>query len=154
MTTKPKGDSDVEAVIEAAKQKTRGGHSPIYVWLWKHYDRLIVELAPPISPNWAAMAEQFAKDGVMDGSGKPPTAVTVRQTFAKVARDKAEAPTTMKRRKTRGKSAEPLTQAAPPQVRATTAPTPTTQPPQKPGTLGKYPYDFGGPGGVKYKGQT
>ena len=116
---------DLQAVVAAARTTTgrSGGprHSPLYEWLWARYSDMAVELNPPRTPNWAALADQFGALGVFDGKGGPPLAVTVRQTWGKVRQQKqAVAAGEVKARKPRGKV--PASQTATPEAAAQPAP--------------------------------
>lgn len=77
------------ACAPAAKRGPR--HSPLYEWLWARHGTLAAELNPPRTPNWAAVAEGFARLGIVDGKAQPPTPVVVRKTWTKVNRAKAVA---------------------------------------------------------------
>ena len=96
------------AAASASPGKGRAGHSQLYEWLWARYDDLTTALLPPRTPNWTRIAEEFATlaqggEAVNDGSGKPPKAITCRQTWAKVCRDKEKVETgnlTRRRRRT------------------------------------------------------
>lgn len=82
---------ELQQVLEAARTTTGrpGGrkHSPLYEWLWARHKDMAVELNPPRTPNWTALAKQFGALGIFDGNGKAPKPVTVRQTWVKVDRD-------------------------------------------------------------------
>lgn len=73
----------LDRVLEAAHGCV-GDRSPLYRWLWNHRDTIAARMT---RPDWKAMAACFASAGVTDGSGKPPTPTTVRQTWWKVERD-------------------------------------------------------------------
>ncbi len=75
------------ACAPAARRGPR--HSPLYEWLWARHGTLAAELNPPRTPNWSAVAEGFARLGVVDGKAQPPTPVVVRKTWTKVNRAKA-----------------------------------------------------------------
>lgn len=86
-----KEDAGLQAILSAARAPAarRGPqHSPLYEWLWARHGTLAAELNPPRTPNWKAIAERFAKMGVLDGKGQPPTPVVVRKTWVKVNRAK------------------------------------------------------------------
>ena len=121
---------EFQAVLAAARAVTgrSGGprHSPLYEWLWAHHGELATELNPPRTPNWPALAKQFGMLGVFDGAGKTPLPVTVRQTWAKVNRDKeAVASGTAKKRTRRPKAAV----APPSRPFASALPAPDPPPP-------------------------
>ncbi len=83
--------ADVDDVLAALKRqpsKVRGGHSPVYLWLWRHHDQLQGELNLPRRTDWSALAGELGKHGIMDGNGKPPTAERTRKAWWQVGRDK------------------------------------------------------------------
>lgn len=109
------------AFVPAAKRTFQ--RSPLYDWLWARHDTLAAALNPPRLPNWTLMAEGFAKQGIMDGKGKPPTPTVLRKTWGKVNQAKG-----VRLRQQRGKN--PATVAEPPAVQAqATLPTPAQLPP-------------------------
>lgn len=67
-----------------------GQHSPLYIWMWDHYDRL-TKMFTPHGPTWWRVAEMCRAEGLRDGRGNPPSAQTCRQTYWKIKRRKAEA---------------------------------------------------------------
>lgn len=84
-------DASLQEIMVAARAPAarRGPrHSPLYEWLWAHHATLAAELSPPRTPNWTAVAEGFAKLGIVDGKAQPPTPVVVRKTWTKVSRAK------------------------------------------------------------------
>ncbi len=84
-------DAGLQEVLSAAHAPdTRRGprHSALYEWLWTRHTSLAHALNPPRTPNWTAMAGRFAKLGIVDGKGQPPTPVLVRRTWLKVNRAK------------------------------------------------------------------
>jgi len=86
----------LERIIAAARTpagKNGAGHSELYEWFWARYDELVPNLAPPRTPNWSRIAEEFATlaergEPVRDGGGQAPKAITCRQTWGKVVRGK------------------------------------------------------------------
>lgn len=70
------------ARVPAAKRTSQ--RSLLYEWLWARHDTLAAALNPPRVPNWNLMAEGFAKQGITDGKGQPPTPTVVRKTWGKV----------------------------------------------------------------------
>lgn len=103
--------ADVDDVLAALKRqpsKVRGGHSPIYLWLWRHHDQLQGELNLPRRTDWSALASELGKRGIMDGNGKPPTAERTRKAWWQVNRDKeAVAAGTIRRRRKPGRQGGP-----------------------------------------------
>ena len=108
------------ALAPAAKRTFQ--RSPLYDWLWTRHDTLAAALNPPRLPNWNLMAEGFAKQGIMDGKGQPPTPTVVRKTWGKVNQAKG-----VRLRQQRGKN--PAADAAPSAAQAhARPPTPATTP--------------------------
>ncbi len=95
--------ADVDDVLAALKRhpsKVRGGHSPIYLWLWRHHEQLQGELNLPRRTDWSALAGELGKRGILDGNAKPPTAERTRKAWWQVNRDKeALAAGTLRRRR-------------------------------------------------------
>ena len=108
---------DVDEVLAALKgqpSRVQGGHSPVYLWLWQHHERLKGELSLPRRTDWSALAGELGKRGIVDGNGKPLTAARTRKAWWQVNRDKevAAAGGTRRRRKVAGQAKAP-SQAAP-----------------------------------------
>ena len=83
--------ADVDDILAALKRqpsKVRGGHSPVYLWLWRHHEHLKGELTLPRRTDWSTLAGELGRRGVMDGNGKPPTAERTRKAWWQVGRDK------------------------------------------------------------------
>lgn len=74
----------VKQVLEAARRPDNR-RSPVFAWMWKYRAQLEHALADKVlGLSWSALAENFAKMGVHDRTGKPPKSETVRQTWVKV----------------------------------------------------------------------
>lgn len=86
-----------ELLAALEKQPGQGRQSPVYAFLWTNYAKLQSRLTPRARPNWAVIAEEFARLGVLDGRGKPPTAERVRKVWWQVGKDKAGVITRRKR---------------------------------------------------------
>jgi hypothetical protein len=67
----------VEDLVAAANAR----RSPLYVWMLENHAIFRVVVTEAIRPNWAALAQRFAAEGLNDADGKAPTAETVRQTW-------------------------------------------------------------------------
>ena len=126
----------IEDILAAGRL---GKHSPLYDYLWAHFDRLERELPKPT--NWERIAAVIAAaaavpadpdaaktDALMmlDANGKPPSAATLRKTWWRVRRDKGK---TDRWQKPAAPRAAPVPLCAPvqveaiPQVRAVRVPT-------------------------------
>ena len=66
------------------KAASSGRRSTLYHWMRENHARISEALADAGRPNWAALAETFAKAGLTDRSNQPPTAAIARQTWHKV----------------------------------------------------------------------
>lgn len=110
-----------ELLAALEKQPGQGRQSPVYAFLWTNYAKLQSRLTPRARPNWAVIAEEFARLGVLDGRGKPPTAERVRKVWWQVGKDKAGVTTRRKR-----------TPPPPPQSPPTAATQPARTAPVKP----------------------
>ena len=109
----------LDEVIAAVRTPvgTGSGHSPLYLWLWDNHDRLAEELSAPHQPNWQEMAATLGRLGILDGTGKPPTATRLRKTWWKIGQDKQAVAAGTTRRRGRPKEA-----ATPPTVPVLPAP--------------------------------
>jgi hypothetical protein len=126
-------DTGVDAVLSAARRPAGrwggAGRSPLYEWLWVHFDALSAELSPTRRPNWRSVADALATraeagdTSVLDGWGEVPGPETVRQTWWRVRKDKAAA---VARAASVGKPAEP-----PPPLPCLGAVRPTNSPIQR-----------------------
>ena len=104
--------ADVDDILAALKRqpsRVRGGHSPVYLWLWQHHEHLKGELTLPRRMDWSALAGELGRRGIMDGNGKPPTAERTRKAWWQVGRDKeaVTAGTFQRRRKAKQVQAAP-----------------------------------------------
>ena len=99
MTGRGKGGAvAVDAILEAARRRrptSRGGHSPLYDYLWDHYEALAPGLNPPRRPYWdgvaACLAELHPGEAaakVARGNGDPPNGERVRKAWWQVRRDR------------------------------------------------------------------
>ena len=70
----------VEDLVAAANAR----RSPLYVWMLENHAIFRVVVTEAIRPNWAALAQRFAAEGLNDADDKAPTAETVRQTWWRV----------------------------------------------------------------------
>lgn len=76
-------DKEFSRVSKAAKE-SRGLRSNMFVWMERRYEAMAKDIALN-GPRWKARAEVLAELGVVDGSGNPPTEVTARTTWSRVA---------------------------------------------------------------------
>lgn len=79
MTTEP----EVREVLEAG---TEGGvHSPLYVWMLRHFDALRAEFDAR-GPQWDARLKAMQEAGLTNANGTPLKKRTVMQTWYRVCR--------------------------------------------------------------------
>jgi hypothetical protein len=80
-----KSDAELDEVVQflASGPRRRGRRSPLYRWLNARADAFQMMLLE-MQPTWQAVAGALAAQGLVDGTGKPPTAERVRQTWFKV----------------------------------------------------------------------
>lgn len=91
---------DVEEIIAAAKAQRQDNpntrparRSAIYRWMWDNFDLLKPEFDSPVmfgAQRWQAIAVQLDARGYSAGLGTTPTGETVRKTWWKVSRARAE----------------------------------------------------------------
>jgi hypothetical protein len=124
---------DDEVLLEriAAAAQSGKGRSPLYRWMWNHYERLAEVLD---RPDWDAVAREFETAGIRATTGTALTGTTVRQTWWKVRRDKGAPP--RKRSVDRGTT--------------TSAPSPTPAPPTPRPKPSTWPPDDGEPERPKF----
>jgi hypothetical protein len=84
----PHKDGSMERVRD--RMLAKNGRSPLYAWFQKNHDGFADALRAVKRPDWAEVAAALADEGVLDGSGKPPTPTTVRQTWHKVKTDRSK----------------------------------------------------------------
>jgi len=139
-------DATLQEILSLARVpagKRTSQRSPLYEWLWARHDTLAADLNPPRVPNWTLMAEGFARQGIMDGKGQPPTPTVIRKTWGKVNQAKGV-------RLRRRVDKNPDAVAEPPAIQAQ-APLPTPsqlppgiQPAEPDPPEGRYQFRFAG----------
>ena len=73
--------TDTFATLAAAAKSKR---STLYAWMLENFDRFKAVLAETTRPNWVALAEAFAAQGLRDAEDKPASPEVVRQTWWRV----------------------------------------------------------------------
>jgi hypothetical protein len=58
--------------------------SPLYSWMMANHDTFKAVVDEAVRPNWAALAQAFAAQGLTDADNKPPSSEGTRQTWWKV----------------------------------------------------------------------
>jgi transposase-like protein len=86
MSRPPPQDRRLAKVLAALRAHGGPGRSTLYRWMRQHHDTLAAAFAET-SPAWGPLATELAAVGLADADGKPPSAVTVRQTWYRVRRD-------------------------------------------------------------------
>jgi hypothetical protein len=72
-------------------ERALGGRSPLYRWLWSHYEEIVRARSVPSPPSWQAVADIAAEAVGTDARGHKPTAAGARLAWARVERDKMAA---------------------------------------------------------------
>lgn len=77
---------DVGAAIAAKVRKAAvtDRRSPLYLWMLANHAGFSATVAEAGRPNWKALSEAFAEEGLMDLKNKPPTPEGARLTWLKV----------------------------------------------------------------------
>jgi hypothetical protein len=101
------------AAIAQAKAHGRGRKSPVFLWLLTHHDELVVAFEVN-APSWPALAPYLGKGGVLNGDGKPPTASSVQNAWARVRKRVAGKPARKPASSVSAAPARAPTTAAPP----------------------------------------
>jgi hypothetical protein len=70
--------------MDRIRQAALSRRSSLYRWMLRHYDEFSAALAEAGRPNWQALAEAFAAEGLTDSETKPPTPEGARQTWWRV----------------------------------------------------------------------
>lgn len=80
-----RGVADTGAAILSTLPKPRSRHSPVYLWLQGNRQHMAREIARH-GMDWTALAARLAQAGVLDRTGQPPRAGTVKQAWYRVRR--------------------------------------------------------------------
>jgi len=86
MSHPPRQDRRLTKVLAALRTHGGPGRSTLYRWMRRHHDTLAAAFAET-SPAWGPLATELAAVGLTDADGKPPSAVSARQTWYRVRRD-------------------------------------------------------------------
>lgn len=86
---KPAGKDRSENILRTA---AAGRRSKLYRWLMENHDTFRDTLAAAGQPDWKALSEAFAKEGLTDRLGKAPTPEGARQTWFAVRQAVAKSP--------------------------------------------------------------
>jgi hypothetical protein len=98
MTTKSK--ATIREIANALTGRGRLSHSPLYWWMWDHFDQLQKERQG--RADWISATEEFAKLGFSGRDKTPLKRDNVRKTWERVVRD----------RKARGRKPAPASSTA------------------------------------------
>lgn len=90
MSRPPRQDRRLVKVLAALRAHGGPARSPLYRWMRRHHDALAAAFAET-PPAWKPFAVELASVGLTDVDGKPPAAVSARQTWYRVRRDVARA---------------------------------------------------------------
>src|SRR5438270_13737101 len=80
---RPPNVAEAIALMQKAPARGRGRRSPVMVWLQQNREALAAAFAQT-APAWGVLAAYLGEHGVTDGDGKPPTARTAREAWARV----------------------------------------------------------------------
>lgn len=86
MTTKP--NPRVSQIADAISGRGRYGHSPLYWWMWDHFDQLQKERWG--RADWKSATEEFVKLGFTNRDKTELKRENVRKTWERVVRDRAK----------------------------------------------------------------
>jgi hypothetical protein len=70
--------------LERVREAAMARRSELYSWMMQNHEQFAAVVAEAVRPNWRAIAEAFASEGLTDADGKPPSAEATRQTWWKV----------------------------------------------------------------------
>jgi hypothetical protein len=84
MSVKPQ--INVSEIAEAISGRGRMGHSPLYWWMWDHFEALKLERQG--RADWISVTEEFSKLGFTNRDKTPLKRENVRKTWERVVRDK------------------------------------------------------------------
>lgn len=86
MARRTKADEGFQRIAEVVRSSS--GRSPLYRWMRTWHDDFL-KLMEETRPNWKAVAEAFAKEGLLSAEGEPLSPEAVRHTWWRVRRDVA-----------------------------------------------------------------
>ena len=90
MSRQPAQDRRLTKVLTALRTHGGPGRSALYRWMRRHHDTLAAAFAET-TPAWGPLATELAAVGLTDADGKPPSAISARQTWYRVRRERARA---------------------------------------------------------------
>src|SRR3954447_1152125 len=79
----PPSVAEAIALMQKARARGRGRRSPIMVWMQQNREALTAAFAQN-APAWSVLASYLGERGITDGDGKPPSARTAREAWARV----------------------------------------------------------------------
>src|SRR5208283_758859 len=79
-TTPPRPSISASMVRDAAMSR----RSSLWLWMWENFEIFDEAVKTAGRPNWKALAEMFAGQGLTDSNGSPPSEECARQTWWKV----------------------------------------------------------------------
>ena len=79
----PPSVAEAIALMQKARARGRGRRSPIRVWMQQNREALTAAFTQT-APAWSVLASYLGERGITDGDGKPPSARTAREAWARV----------------------------------------------------------------------
>ena len=79
----PPSVAEAIALMQKARARGRGRRSPIMVWMQQNREALTAAFTQT-APAWSVLASYLGEHGITDGDGKPPSARTAREAWARV----------------------------------------------------------------------
>ena len=79
----PPSVAEAIALMQKARARGRGRRSPIMVWMQQNREALTAAFTQT-APAWSVLATYLGERGITDGDGKPPSARTAREAWARV----------------------------------------------------------------------
>src|SRR3954471_17239479 len=79
----PPSVAEAIALMQKARARGRGRRSPAMVWMQQTREALTAACTQT-APAWSVLASYWGERGITDGDGKPPSARTAREAWARV----------------------------------------------------------------------
>ena len=84
-TRSRKADRHVARIAAVMNGRGRySGRSPLFLWMFEHYDQLTAAVTSVGRPDWISATEEFARLGLTNREGEKLNAALVRKTWSRV----------------------------------------------------------------------